>query len=102
MPKTQSFKEAIGKIADDINYESRNKLLTYFNKQTVFSDYIKQAKASGIFEKSNKSKTMKKIATFPVEVDNFFTKIYGADYYKDPKFFDKVAPEWRVNKWKIK
>jgi hypothetical protein len=32
----------------------------------------------------------------PVEVDKFFSDVYGEDYYKDPDFFRKHAPEWMV------
>ena len=39
----------------------------------------------------------KKIATIPLIVDQFFTKAYGENYYKDPDFFEKF-PEWKVTK----
>lgn len=39
----------------------------------------------------------KKIATIPLVVDQFFTKMYGVDYYKDKDFFEKY-PEWKLAK----
>ena len=39
-----------------------------------------------------------KVATIPIEVDQWFVKMYGEDYYKDPDFFIKRHPEWRVTK----
>lgn len=88
--------EATVKIADAVNKKRRNEIFQIYNKKNFFNEYIKNARESGQFQKGNKSKTMRKVASFPLEVDQFFTKVYGRDYYKDPKFFTKHHPEWMV------
>ena len=73
MHKSQNMNDAIRKIADDINNRSRTRLLTYLNNPTEFSNYVREAKQMGTFQKGNKSKTMRKVASMPMEVDNLFT-----------------------------
>lgn len=60
-------------------------------------DYIKKARKEGIYSEGKKhGARMQKIASVPMEVDVFFSRIYGNDYFRDPDFFTRVAPEWRV------
>lgn len=47
----------------------------------------------GVNNKGSKSKVYRKIASLPIEIDAFFARTYGEDYYKDKKFF-KQFPEW--------
>ena len=91
------FNDVIIKIADKINKKRRQELLTYFFTDTQYSKYIKKVKEAGVFEKGSKSKVWRKIAEMPIEVDQFFTKMFGKDYFKDKNFFKKF-PEWLVVK----
>jgi len=97
IPKDQSgFDSAVRKLADQINAKRQKEILQIYSGKNEFDEYIGYAREHKVFEKGNKSKSMRKIATFPVEVDQFFTKVYGSSYYKDPNFFTKHHPEWRV------
>ncbi len=99
LPKDQaSLDNSIRNLADKINAKRQDEIRQIYSGKNSFDEYICMAREHGIFEKGNKSKSMRKIATFPVELDLFFTKVYGENYYKDPDFFQKVAPEWRVVK----
>lgn len=98
MHRKKSFNEALREIADDINIKYRHTLLHYLNDTTEFTKYIQDNKQAETFVKGNKTKTMHKVASMPTEVDEFFTRIYGENYYKDPKFFERIAPEWKVIK----
>jgi hypothetical protein len=90
------FDEAIKKIADDINKKRRQELITHFlTWDSPVKQYVLEAKKQGIYDKGSKSKVWRKIASMPYEVDQFFTRVYGPDYYKDKHFFDKF-PEWKV------
>lgn len=94
MKKTLS--DHLVKLADSVNRKRQLEIFQIYSKNNDFDKYIAEAKAKGTFEKGNKSKSMRKIASFPVEVDAFFTKVYGEDYYKDPEFFTKLHLEWSV------
>lgn len=96
---TPDFDKTIGKIADRINKKRREELMSFYSDNNEFSEYIKDARNFETFKKGNKSGSMKKVASMPQVVDQFFTKVYGENYYKDPNFFIKHAPEWGVNKW---
>jgi len=87
---------SVRSLADKVNKKRQQEIFDIYSKNTIFDAYVQKAKAYGTFEKGNKSKSMRKIATFPVELDAFFTKVYGENYYKDPDFFTKVHPEWLV------
>lgn len=96
MTGEDKYRNSLIKIADNINKKRRNDLLQIYASKNEFTDIIKQARESGKYEKGNKSKSMRKVAWVPLEVDEFFTKMYGKDYYKDKDFFKKYAPEWAV------
>lgn len=99
LPKDQAGLDAsIRKLADEINVKRQLEINKIYSGKNIFDEYIGLAREHGTFEKGNKSKSMRKIATFPVEVDQFFVKVYGENYYKDPDFFSKLHPEWRVVK----
>lgn len=87
--------EKIAKIADKVNKKRRQELISIYNNTDLFRT-LKRIKDNKIFNKGNKSKTMRAIASYPVEVDMFFQKLYGDEYYKDPDFFTKHYPEWLV------
>lgn len=86
----------VRKLAGEVNKKRQQEIFDIYSHTNIFDEYIRQARQFGTFNKGNKSKSMRKIASFPVEVDAFFIKVYGADYYKDPHFFTRVHPEWRV------
>lgn len=88
----------IQKIADSINKKRREEIMTIYSSDNEFWKGIRQAKNYGTFQHGNRSKTMKKVASMPVEVDLFFERVYGKDYYKDKDFFTKHHSEWSVVK----
>jgi hypothetical protein len=87
---------AIRKVADRINAKRRRELIEIYSGNTVFKDYVQDARKYKTFVEGNKSKSMRKIASMPMEVDAFFSRVYGNDYYKEKDFFTKHAPEWSV------
>lgn len=88
----------IQKIADNINKKRREEIFHIYSADNSFWKEIRDAKNYQMYERGNKSKTMRKVASMPIEVDTFFTKVYGPDYYKDKDFFRKYHPEWSVVK----
>lgn len=89
----EKTKQTIGKIADRINHTRREELLTLYKGRSDVWDYIKRLKTAN--DRVGR-KGYRKVASMPLEVDRFFSKVYGKDYYKDPDFFTKHAPEWAV------
>lgn len=92
----KKFDDAVGKIADNINATRRAELTRIFTGQDGFLQSLKRMRDSGEYEKGNKSGSMRKLASMPLVVDQFFTDLYGEDYYKDPDFFTKRFQEWAV------
>jgi len=92
----QDIKEAIGKVADRINHRRRTELLNILDGKSALYAYAKRMRELQVFNHGNKSKSMRKIASMPAEIDAFFTKLYGPDYYKERDFFDRFASEWKV------
>lgn len=83
------------KIADAVNAKRRQELIDIYDTGDMLKE-IAKTRESGEYDKGNKSKSMRKIASIPVEVDIFLTKLYGEDYYKDPSFFKTRFTEWAV------
>lgn len=88
-----SISDAIGKLADDINKKRREELIRLFTSDDIQSEF-RRIRASGVYDKGSKS--MKKIASYPLIVDEFFKRIYGDDYHEIPDFFKKYAKEFMV------
>ncbi len=90
-----NLQEEIRKLADKVNKKRRQELITIYDSTSTFKalDYIRSQQ---IYDKGNKTKTMRKIASLPIDVDRFFAKIYGEDYFKEKDFFTRIAPEWTV------
>jgi hypothetical protein len=86
----------IHNIAEGINKKRREEVIRIYSSDNSFWKSIREAKTFDTYTKGNKSKSMRKIASIPDEVDVWFSRIYGPDYYKDKDFFVKVAPEWSV------
>lgn len=87
--------EEMVKLADKVNKKRRLELISIYNNTEMFR-HIKRLKDTGVYAGGNKSKTMRAVASYPVEVDEFFQKIYGEEYYKDENFFRNRHPEWRI------
>lgn len=91
----EDFDKAIRTISENINKKRRQEVFNIYQSADMFK-VIKDAKNYGTYERGNKSKSMRKIAWIPIEVDRFFCKVYGDDYWKDKNFFTSQHPEWRV------
>jgi hypothetical protein len=91
MDMEQKIKESVIKTADRINSSRRREILSIYSNTELF----KQLRRMGAQVKSDSGKRL--IATLPAEVDMFFTKVYGRDYYKDPDFFTKHHSEWHLH-----
>jgi len=89
-------KDALIEIADRINQKRRMEVIETFKTGQGLYEEFKRMKDHGVYEKGNKTKTMRLIALIPPEIDRFFTDIYGKDYYKDKSFFKTRHPEWTV------
>lgn len=87
------IKQAIIKVAEMVNQKRRQELLKIFSGKDGFLGYLKEIRNKEVYRKGSKSKVWRKIASMPIEVDRFFTALYGPDYYKDKDFFKKF-PEW--------
>jgi hypothetical protein len=90
--------DAIVKIADNINRKRRAELYNALAPESQVKKYLQSIRAGKQFDKGSKSKVWRKIAEMPLAVDRFFTKLYGAEYYKDKYFFERYAKEWKVSK----
>lgn len=89
------LKQSIINVADMINRKRRAELLKVYESADI-AKALHKMRESHIYDKGSKSKSMRKIASYPIEVDHFFTKVYGPDYYKDKDFFSKHHKEWLV------
>ena len=106
---SQTLAEATGKVVDAINEQRREEFMRAMSPSNsevrAFLEKIEKDKHHETFEKGNKpgKHRMRKIASIPQIVDNFFIKLYGPEYYKEEDFFTRKHPEWRVVKdpnWK--
>lgn len=94
--KEPKARDLIVRVADTINKKRREELLTVFSSSSEFQKYLNELKNSDAYRRPSKSGVWRKVASMPVIVDRFFSDLYGKDYYKDPNFFKKYAPEWMV------
>jgi len=91
----QSFDQAIVKIADAINRKRRSEAFEIYNNKESFRSAMEDRR-SNAYVHGSKDKSMRKIASYPVEVDAFFERMYGKDYWKEKDFFSKYHKEWLV------
>ncbi len=90
------MKDIVFKVAEKVNAKRRREVLSVYRNSAVF-DFIKKTRKSGEYQEGKKKGVrMRKVASIPHEVDVFFTRLYGVNYYKDPDFFVKRHQEWRV------
>lgn len=88
--------KAITKIVNSINKDRQDQLSIANAPDGQVQAWMNEQRKLG-YKRSGKAGWVK-IATIPMVVDQWFTKMYGADYFKDPDFFDKMYPEWKVVK----
>lgn len=87
---------ALKKIVNSINRKRQAQIEEAYDDEGVTQSVLLEDKKAH-WDKNPAGKAgWQKIASIPMEVDRWFTKVYGADYYKDPEFFTKKHPEWRV------
>lgn len=88
--------KALKKIVDSINKRRQAQVEAAYDENGFIQSVITEDKKEH-WDKNPVGKAgWQKIASIPLEVDRWFSKFYGADYYKDPEFFTKKHPEWRV------
>lgn len=87
---------ALKKIVDSINRRRQRQIEDAYDKGGLTQVVLTEDKRCH-WDKNPVGKAgWQKVASIPMEVDRWFTEVYGADYYKDPEFFTKKHPEWRV------
>jgi hypothetical protein len=88
-------KQTIVKIAESINQKRRKEIFDIYLSDDIKS-WIENAQREGYFSKRTGKAGWRKIASIPVEVDTFLTRVYGEGYYKDKNFLKKMCKEWLV------
>lgn len=88
---------AIKKAHKILNDKYTSDMISILNDKTGFLDNLNREREQQVYKKSGKA--MRKVASLPMEVDAFFIKVYGPDYYKDPDFFTKHYTEWSVQRY---
>lgn len=95
MSQSQTWDEALIKVADQVNQKRRQEIIDIYNNKDIQA-YFAKMRATDEFTKGSKSKVWRKVATVPVEIDIMFQKLYGDEYYKEKDFFEKHHREWLV------
>lgn len=90
--ETINKRNVIKKVNERLLDNRLQELLSVYQDPAFLGQNYEERK-QGVNNKGSKSKVYRKIASLPIEIDHFFTRMYGADYYKDKKFF-KQFPEW--------
>ena len=88
--------KAVKKVVEAINRKRQKQIEEAYDPQGVVQAHLTEEKRSRWYQNPVGKAGWQKVATIPVEVDRWFVKMYGEDYYKDPDFFRKHAPEWMV------
>lgn len=97
MKIAENLDDALSNIIETIN--DRNTLTqNIIVNNRMDDDYAlnKHVRDQGTYQKGDLRSGRRLIASLPTEVDRFFSKVYGREYYKDKQFFIKRHPEWRV------
>lgn len=89
------FAKSIRRIADQINEKRRREINNIYDSGEMLR-YLHELRQSEEYRRGSKSKTYKKTASMPAEIDRYFAKLYGEHYYKDESFFTKHYTEWAV------
>ncbi len=88
--------KAVKKVIEAINHKRQRAITEAYNPKGEIQTVLTEEKKNRWYQKPVGQAGWQKIASIPMEVDQWFTKMYGADYYKNPDFFTKMYPEWRV------
>jgi hypothetical protein len=84
------------KVIERVNNDRRKELFDALNGSELLREQLHYDRVHDTYKHGSKDKTWRKIATIPAEVDAFFCRMYGENYFKDKNFFQKYAPEWLV------
>lgn len=84
----------VNKIIDSINKKRERELIESNDPNGVVKKYLQEQRKFAGNKRTGKAGWIK-IATIPYEVDQWFIKMYGENYYKDKSFFERF-PEWKV------
>lgn len=90
--------KAVKKVVEAINRKRQKQIEDAYDPQGIVQTQLTEEKRTRWYQAPVGKAGWQKIATIPIEVDQWFVKMYGEDYYKDPDFFTKRHPEWRVTK----
>lgn len=84
------------KVIERVNNDRRKELFDALNGSEILREQLHYDRVHDTYKYGSRDKTWRKIATIPAEVDAFFCRLYGPDYYKDKDFFTKKYTEWNT------
>jgi len=84
----------VNKVIDTINKKRQRELIEANDPNGIIQKYIQDQKKNAGYKRTGKAGWIK-IASIPYEVDQWFVKMYGPEYFKDKSFFERF-PEWKV------
>jgi hypothetical protein len=82
---TEIKKEAIGKMNARLRDEYLDRDMLKFNAELKKEHFNTNQKVQGMM----KGNTMRRLAEIPFQVYDYYTKIYGPDYFRDMKNIKK-------------
>lgn len=90
--------KALDKVVSDMNKKRKATIEWMYDDKEAVQKWMNGQKKEMWNSKPKGQAGWKHIAFIPTEIDNIFTKMYGADYFKDKDFFERIAPEWKIVK----
>lgn len=87
--------QAIDKLVNSINQKRDKELNAALAEESQVKRWIEDQRRNNPSKRAGEANWIK-IAHVPFVVDQWFTKMYGKDYYKDKDFFTKYYREWMV------
>jgi len=94
---TKDEQKAVKKVVEAINRKRQRQIEAAYDPNGDIQAKLLEEKKNRWYQKPVGKAGWQKIATIPAEVDHWFTKVYGPDYYKEKDFFTKRHPEWLVS-----
>jgi len=88
--------KVINKVIDSVNKNKELGIKQATDPKGVIQQSLRKEQYLAGHKRTGKAHWIK-IATIPIEVDEWFTKMYGPDYFKDKDFFEHYK-EWKVVK----
>jgi len=88
-------KNVFVKIADEINFQRRQEIASIYTSPEIVG-WVNEMKKNNWDSKRHGKAGWRRIASIPVVVDNFLTKVYGENYYKNKNFLKKMCKEWLI------